>query len=245
MAALGGASATGLAGCSTGSSDPASSSSGDAEKAAIERFVAAVNEDDVETATASVSEWAAGGFTESTIGEYTLDYGTLTRLDQSRAVVGDAAFQTQLTISHGEETRTEETVFGVSGSESDRYIVRIDATGGLIVGGTLLGLPSAFLESTYDPSATSDADTGVLTLSHTGGGTMPADSVYVSGSIVDPAGADVDVSTDGAALSESTAYTRFAPGDDFTVGVNGDYTVSVSYEKESAGTAIIDEFSRS
>ncbi|QZX98572.1 hypothetical protein [Halobaculum rubrum] len=234
LAAAGSLSIAGLAGCSS-VSETLGEEKLQNQKAAVERFVTAVNENDIETVQESVTTWAAGGFTEGNIDQYTLEYGELRRTaDDDKS----ATIKTDLTLTHEEEMQEEETSF-----QLDKYdgwtISSILFGSGLFINGTVLAPPPIFLESSYNTDATGSDETGVLTLTHGGGGIVPAAETEFNGTIVNPDDVDPEIVTSGTTLAEATDRTRLSPGDELTVGVESEYQVNVTFSKENNDTWVI------
>ncbi len=238
LAAAGGLSIAGLAGCSS-VSETLTGEKLQNQKAVIERFVTAVNENDIETVQESLRMWAAGGFTEGNIDQYTLEYGDLRRTTEGD---GGATLKTDLTVTHDGEAQEEETAFHLE--KYDKWkITSLLFGSGFVINGTVLAPPPVFLESSYDADATDSDETGVLTLRHGGGGVVPAAEMRISGTIVDPDDADPEIVTSGNTLAEATDRTLFSPSDELTVGVESEYQVNVTYSKETTDTVtMLDEF---
>lgn len=213
------------------------------QKAVVDQFITGVNENDPDAVDESVGSWAAGAFTADNIGEYTFERGDLRRTTRERTYV---ILETDLTITHQGESRTEEVPFRLSEAREEWYIGQIFIVGGLIIDGEALGPPSAFMDAEFDSAPTSSDETGVLTVRHSGGGPLTAKGLTFRGTIVDPEGANPDISTDGVTVAEATQRSQFVPGDTLTIGVEAEYQISVRYSKEGLGsTVILQEFSHS
>ncbi len=209
----------------------------------IDRFIAGVNENDVDAVDAATTGWAAGGFTGENIDEYTLERGDLSRTNSED---GRATLKADLTITHDGESRTDRTSFVVVDLVDGWGVDQILVSGGFVVGGTTLAPPMASIASSYDRNATSNEGTGVLTLTHESEGTLPTNEMSVHGTITDPDGAGPDITTDGAVVRDATGRSRFSSGDTLTIGVEHEYDVSVHYTKENTGdTVFLGEFSHS
>ncbi|QKG91514.1 hypothetical protein HPS36_01135 [Halorubrum salinarum] len=233
-----------LTGCSGGLDQLGGGSSQlEAQKAVVDQFVTGVNEDDLDAVDEAVGSWAAGAFTADNIGDYTFDRGDLRRTDRDETYV---ILETELTITHRGDSRTEAVSFRLSQSREEWYIEQILVVGGLIIDGEPLGPPSVFMDAEFDSEATDGDETGVLTVRHSGGGPLPARGTAFFGTIVDPEGADPDISTAGATIAEATQRSRFGPGDSVTVGVETEYDVTVTYTKQGLGkTVLLQDFTPS
>lgn len=98
-------------------------------------------------------------------------------------------------------------------------------------GGSTGETPQISFAFEYDSTATSTADTGVLTITHQGGDNAAAARLFVRGDgIVLPADADPDVTVSGTDWSQATGTESVAAGDDVTVGVSSDCSIRVVWE---------------
>lgn len=236
---------TALTGCSASLKRLSGGSSGElnAQKAVVDQFITGVNENDLEAVDESVGLWAAGAFTADNIGDYTLEREGLRRTTRERTYV---MLETDLTITHEGESRTEEISFRLSEAREEWYIEQMLAVGGLIIGGERLGPPSVFIAAEFDSAVTSSDETGVLTVRHEGGGPLPARGLAFHGTIVDPEGAYPDISTNGVTVAEATQRSQFVPGDTLTIGVETEYNISVRFSKEGLDSVVfLDEFTHS
>jgi hypothetical protein len=231
-----------IAGCS-GATDRLSDAAGGGEsqrlkdqKAVVDRFIAGINGNDIGAVNGTVGKWARGGFTEKNIGEYTFERDELRRTESEDY---DATLETELSITHDGESRTDRASFRLAKTGDGWVIHELKIIGGFFVGGTTLNRPMVFLGSSYDGDATSSGETGVLTIRHESEAVVPASGLSIHGTITDPEGAGPDITTDGATVQEATGNDRFSSGDTLTIGVEHEYEVSVQYSKAGVDEIVL------
>ncbi len=224
----------GIAGCSAATDSLGDAAGGvgsqglEDQKAVVDRFITGVNENDIDAVNESVRGWAAGGFTEENIDEYTFERGDLRRTNSED---GDATLKADLTITRDGDSRTERASFYLVEVTDEWWISELLVVGGFVIGDTVLAPPMVSIDSSYDRDATSSDSTGVLTLTHRSEAPIPTHRMSVNGTITDPDGADPDVTTVGASVREATGRSRFTSGETLTIGVEHEYQVSLLFTK--------------
>ena len=91
----------------------------------------------------------------------------------------------------------------------------------------------------YDETATTAAETGVLTVTHEGGDTVAADQLSVRGDgIVSPSGARPAVAVSGTTWGGATGDSTVTAGTTLTVGVESDCDLRLVWESADGSAAV-------
>ena len=91
--------------------------------------------------------------------------------------------------------------------------------------------PQVAFSFEYDGGAADGSDTGVVTITHTGGDNVDAAALTVrGGGIVAPSGAQPAVTTSGTTWATATGVSSVTAGDSVTVGVASDCEISLVWE---------------
>lgn len=226
-------------GTSTDTGTEAGTQTGDAVDgnsliAPIERLWGAYNERDIDGMQAVFHPDSSAQPTEEGISfqaEVTVSSTTVVERGEESATV-EAALVFETDTDRSERTETYE----LRRYEGRWVIWSQGVRGGDAADGPLP--PQVAFETAYDSAATDGSDTGVLTITHSGGDNVEAARLSIVGSgIVALDGVDTDVTASDTNWGEATGVADVNAGTSITVGVRSDCQVSVVWTAPDGDTS--------
>ncbi|MDS0283293.1 hypothetical protein [Haloarcula onubensis] len=158
---------------------------------------------------------------------------------------GNLTVAVEATVTEGDQTQSVEHAYELRREDGHWAIWRFvvgspaaldDADSG---GQGETDAPAAAFGFDYDGSATGNGDTGVLTITHSGGDAIDATTLSVRGDgIVDPADASAAVTASGTTWASATGEETVTAGTSVTVGVASDCDVRLVWEAPDGGMSV-------
>ena len=163
-------------------------------------------------------------------GDVTIENTTVTEQTSTVATVVGT-----FTLDSGDMTETQEHTYDVRRHDGEWLIYTVDMGTGE---SSTSDIPQISFAFEYDSSATADADTGVVTVTHEGGDTADATRLTIRGDgIITPEDAQPDVVVSGTTWAQATGDDSVVAGSDLTVGVSSDCRLSVVWESTEGDTS--------